>query len=101
MPKAAAISATTMMSVGIRRLPRFSAREHDVGGANESFDPNQMGVLKGVTSAAPARSPNSIVCGQRRKHSASSFDMAHSLKVAARERPIPQDRGEIKGLADG
>jgi uncharacterized membrane protein len=44
MPKAEAISATTMMSVGIRRLPRFSAREHDAAVPNESFDPNQMEV---------------------------------------------------------
>ena len=54
MPKAAAISVTTMMSVGIRRLPRFSAREHDAAVPTKGFDPNQIGVAKGVTTA-PAR----------------------------------------------
>ena len=71
--------------------PSVLSEEAWCGGANESFDPNQMGVLKGVTSTALRGRLYSIVCRQRRKHSASSFDMAHSLKVAARCRSIRQD----------
>jgi hypothetical protein len=40
MPKAAAMSAATMISVGIDALPSF--REHDAGKSNRGFDPDQI-----------------------------------------------------------
>jgi hypothetical protein len=40
MPKAAAISAATIISVGIDVLPSF--REHDAGKSDGDFDPDQI-----------------------------------------------------------
>jgi hypothetical protein len=40
IPKAAAISAATIISVGIDVLPSF--REHDAGKSDGDFDPDQI-----------------------------------------------------------
>ena len=62
-----------------------------------------MGVLKGVTSTALRGRLYSIVCRQRRKHSASSFDMAHSFERSGQRAPdparIPPSRDDPRRLA--